>query len=75
MRYFDVSIEVKEEDKEWAMEVGDNITTPAWSLRPYLLTAERDIEDDNPSHRSVLTPEILAAEPPPPPPPPPPPAL
>lgn len=40
MRYFDVNIEVKEEDKEWAMEIGDNITTPAWSLRPYLLTAE-----------------------------------
>ena len=40
MRYFDVDIKIKEEDKEWGIEIGDNITTPAWSLRPYLLTPE-----------------------------------
>lgn len=40
MTYFDVEINVKEDDKKWMLSVGDNITEPAWTIRPYKLNKD-----------------------------------
>ena len=40
MRYFDVDINIKEEDIKWMFDLGNNITEPAWTIRPHKLTTE-----------------------------------
>jgi hypothetical protein len=40
MNYFNIDIELTSEDKKWALEIGDNITEPNWTIRPYKLNNE-----------------------------------
>lgn len=40
MNWFEVDIKLKEEDRKWAFDIGDNITEPAWTIRPYKLNEE-----------------------------------
>lgn len=40
MNYFNVDIELNSEDKKWALDIGDNITKPNWTIRPYKLNDE-----------------------------------
>lgn len=40
MKWFEVDCKLKEEDIEWAREIGDNITEPNWTIRPYKLNEE-----------------------------------
>ena len=40
MNYFNVDIELNSEDKKWALNIGDNITKPNWTIRPYKLNDE-----------------------------------
>ena len=37
MKWFEVDCKLKEEDIEWARDIGDNITEPNWTIRPYKL--------------------------------------
>ena len=37
MNWFEVDCKLKEEDIEWAQNIGDNITEPNWTIRPYKL--------------------------------------
>lgn len=37
MRYFNIDINLKDHDHKWALDIGDNITEPAWTIRPYKL--------------------------------------
>ena len=40
MKWFEVDCKLKEEDIEWARDIGDNITEPNWTIRPYKLNEE-----------------------------------
>lgn len=40
MRWFEVDIHLRDEDIEWAAEIGNNITEPNWTIRPYKLNDE-----------------------------------
>lgn len=37
MNWFEVDINLNEEDRQWALDIGDNITEPNWTIRPYKL--------------------------------------
>ena len=43
MKWFDVHVSLKQEDIDWAFNIGDNITEPAWTIRPYKLN-EQEME-------------------------------
>lgn len=57
MKYFDIDIELKPKDKQWIYKVGNNITEPAWTIRPYKLTSA---EMDRLSYAFPLQPEYAA---------------
>jgi len=40
MNCFDVDICIRDEDKKWMIDIGDNITEPNWTIRPYKLNQE-----------------------------------
>lgn len=40
MKWFDVNVNPKDEDINWALEIGNNITEPNWTIRPYKLSDE-----------------------------------
>ena len=40
MKYFDVDVSLKDADRKWIYEIGNNITEPAWSIRPYKLNKD-----------------------------------
>ena len=40
MNWFDVDVKLKEEDIEWAWSIGNYITEPNWTIRPYKLNDE-----------------------------------
>jgi hypothetical protein len=40
MKYFDVDTSVREDDKKWLIDIGNNISEPAWTIRPYKLNEE-----------------------------------
>lgn len=40
MKWFDVNIDIKDEDKKWMFGIGNNIKEPAWTIRPYKLNSE-----------------------------------
>ena len=40
MNWFEVDVQLREEDRQWAFDIGDNITEPAWTIRPYKLNDE-----------------------------------
>ena len=40
MNWFEVDVKLKEEDRQWAFDIGDNITEPNWTIRPYKLNEE-----------------------------------
>jgi len=37
MNWFEVDVNLNEEDFHWALDIGDNITEPNWTIRPYKL--------------------------------------
>ena len=43
MNWFEVDVQLREEDRQWAFDIGDNITEPAWTIRPYKLN-EQEME-------------------------------
>lgn len=40
MNFFNVNIELSNKDISWMHEIGDNITEPNWTIRPYRLSNE-----------------------------------
>lgn len=40
MKWFNVNFELRNGDIKWATEIGDNITEPNWTIRPYKLNHE-----------------------------------
>ena len=38
MKWFDVDVNLKDEDIQWAANIGNNITEPNWTIRPYRLS-------------------------------------
>jgi hypothetical protein len=40
MKYFDVDTSVRKDDKKWLIDIGNNISEPAWTIRPYKLNEE-----------------------------------
>ena len=40
MKWFDVDVNLRLEDIEWAFNIGNNITEPNWTIRPYKLNDE-----------------------------------
>jgi len=40
MKWFNIDITLKEEDRNWAFNIGNNITEPNWSIRPYKLNEQ-----------------------------------
>lgn len=40
MKWFSVDVDLKPEDVKWAFNIGNNITEPNWTIRPYKLNDE-----------------------------------
>lgn len=40
MRWFNVDVKLNNNDIEWMHNIGDNITDPPWTIRPYKLSEE-----------------------------------
>lgn len=38
MKWFDIDIQLNNNDKEWMFEIGNNIKEPSWTIRPYKLS-------------------------------------
>ena len=43
MKWFAIDVKLKQEDIDWAFNIGYNITEPAWTIRPYKLN-EQEME-------------------------------
>lgn len=37
MNWFEIDVDLNEEDRQWALDIGGNITEPNWTIRPYKL--------------------------------------
>ena len=40
MKWFEVKTNLKTDDKQWILKIGDAITEPNWSIRPFRLNEE-----------------------------------
>lgn len=40
MNWFEIDVKINEDDRQWAIGIGDNITEPNWTIRPYKLNEE-----------------------------------
>lgn len=38
MNSFDIDMSLRDEDVQWMIDIGDNITEPNWTIRPYKLS-------------------------------------
>ena len=60
MYSFDVDIKINDDDIKWAQDIGNNITKPAWTLRPYLLSIEEMDKIKHISDQFPVKPEYAA---------------
>lgn len=60
MRHFDVDVKVNQSDVDWMVDIGNNITEPNWTIRPYKLSDAEIDRLDNVLDQIPIRPEYAA---------------